>query len=337
MIRKAFDRWTKFVKSATANAPLVVAASHGHVELVKFLLMKCTDVEVSIKSPYVDENYPTPVLVAAAGGHFLILQELVAAGAEIRQNPDSKIPDPFSKALAARKASMLACLIKCDSSLLDAKPALVERILDIALEEENAELIDLTQAKEERYDFGLYKSHLRLACQRGHLEIMHTLISHRAYSADLLPNQTEEEAEEHLGADFGSPWRHALIVALLREHCSQRSLVPNGSSTISDLAWMGDVTGLTMLFDNEPDVEVNVVDKCGNSPLFDAMYNHLQWKEGYLKGQPGQWLKTIRMLLAHGAKLNMKDGKYWADHFGGVPKEILADLRDLAANEKHSS
>jgi hypothetical protein len=62
---------------------LVVAASHGHVDVVRFLLMKCTDVEISIASPYVDEDYPTPVLAAAAGGHFAILQELAAAGARI--------------------------------------------------------------------------------------------------------------------------------------------------------------------------------------------------------------------------------------------------------------
>jgi hypothetical protein len=343
MIQKAFDSWTKFVKSEAANVPLVVAASHGHVDVVRFLLMKCTDVEMSIASPYVDEDYPTPVLAAAAGGHFAILQELAAAGAKIRQKPDSKEPEPFSKALAAKNAPMLACLIKYDHSLVDGKSALIRNILDIALECDNAELIDLTLSQDESETFGPYESYLRSASQRGQLEIMHTLISHHAYSADLLPNQRDSESYSHRCAHFGHPWRHSLIVALLREHCSPRwsapngLLVPNGSSTISDLAWMGDVTGLTMLFDDEPEVEVNVVDKCGNSPLFDAMYNHLQCKEGYLKGQPGQWLKTIRILLAHGAKLNMKDGQYWADHYGGVPKEILADLRDFAAKEKHSS
>jgi hypothetical protein len=40
----------------------------------------------------------------------------------------------------------------------------------------------------------------------------------------------------------------------------------------------------------------------------------------YLKGGPDQWLRTIKILLDHGAKLNKKDGQYWADHYGGVPK-----------------
>jgi hypothetical protein len=175
---------------------------------------------------------------------------------------------------------MLACLIKYDYSLVNGKSALIKTILDIALECDNAELIDLILSQDESETFGLYESHLQSASERGQLDIMHTLISHRAYSADLLPNQSDSESYSHRCAHFGHPWRHSLIVALLHQHCFQRELAPDAPLTISQLAWMGDVTGLTMLFEDKPDTDVNVTDDYHNSPLFDAMYNHLQWKDG---------------------------------------------------------
>jgi hypothetical protein len=89
-----------------------------------------------------------------------------------------------------------------------------------------------------------------------------------------------------------------------------------------------------MLFDEEPDVEVNVADQCGSSPLFYAMMNHMKMLEGKLVSTRQQWLRTIRLLLARGARLNMTDTQYWYTHHGGIPKEILSGLKEMSKSTK---
>jgi hypothetical protein len=95
----------------------------------------------------------------------------------------------------------------------------------------------------------------------------------------------------------------------------------------SRLAWLGDAKGLDMLLEYGEDIELNGTDDYGNSPLLDAMYNHMMtWREDEIKGAPGRWLWKIRLLLAHGAKLNKKDGKCWATHHRGIPKKLSKDF-----------
>jgi hypothetical protein len=81
------------------------------------------------------------------------------------------------------------------------------------------------------------------------------------------------------------------------------------------------------------DFELNGTDEYENCPLFGAMYNHMRWREDELEGAPGRWLRTIRVLLAHGAKPNVKDGYHWETQHRGIPKELLKDLREFSEKE----
>jgi ankyrin repeat protein len=336
MMKQSFNRWTRFVKSDTANAPLVVAAAQGHLDFVQFLLTKCTNVEISIESSLIDERYPNPVMAAAAGGHVAILQELVAAGAKIRQHDsDSKSPDPFDQAIATKNATMLTSLMKCNGSVLMGRLDSVDNILDFALEQNHPELMQLLLAEEAKKQ-GVHEPRnllLRSASQRGQLEMMHTLITYGADVDELLPSPAK--GEETMLFPWTIRERHQIIVKLLEKHCQKgcHKSIP-GSSIVSRLAWLGDVKGLSMLFDEEPDIKVNVANKSGNSPLFDAMYNHMQWRNGTLESTRQQWLRTIRILLARGAKLNMTDTWYLATHHGGIPKELVSDLKEISKNTK---
>jgi ankyrin repeat protein len=335
MMQEAFEKWTEFIKSDTANAPLVVAATRGHIDSVQFLLTKCTNVEISIKSPYVDENYPTPLLAAAAGGYLAILRELVAAGAKTRQDIDSELPDPLLKGIATRNVAMLACLVEHNWSILNNRSDSIDTVLDIAIEHDHAELVEWTLLKSTINRSGYHKSRLRSACQRGHIEIMHMLLNYWAYSPELLPSHPEE-AEVHQVDRYGpARSRHTLILELLREHCTKDSPISDAPSIVSRLAWMGDVRGLKRLFMDEPNVDVNVEDKYKKSPLFDAMHRHLRWRQGHLSGSPQQWLQITKMLLDRGAKFNMKDAWHLKALYGGVPKEIVEDLRNLVKNGKY--
>jgi ankyrin repeat protein len=119
-------------------------------------------------------------------------------------------------------------------------------------------------------------------------------------------------------------------------HCRTECYMSISQSlVISRLAWMGDVEGLRMLFVEEPDVEVNVDDQSGNSPLFYAMLNHMKMRNEKLESTRQQWLRTIRLLLARGARLNLQDTSYWYTHHGGVPKEILSGLREMSKRVKN--
>jgi hypothetical protein len=330
MTKQAFSKWTKFVKSDTANAPLVVAAAQGRVEMVQFLLTKCTDVEISIKSSFVDEKYPNPVMAAAAGGHIAILQELVAAGAKIRlDDPVSKLLDPFEKAMATKNANMLASLIQCDPYVFRYRSRSVDSILEFALEQNHPGSMQLILAEEvkRREVIELCSSLLRSACQKGYLEIIHILIDHEARYYELLPSLTKEE--EAILYTHTARGRYEIIVKLLQKHCPDgcHNSIPD-SSIVSRLAWLGDFKGLDMLFAQEPDIDVNLADHNKNSPLFYAMYSHL--KGGYVKKPRQQWLRTIRILLARGAKLNISDTWYWTTYHQGIPKSILSDLEEYS-------
>jgi ankyrin repeat protein len=299
MMKQAFGKWTKFVKSDTANAPLVVAAAQGHMASVRFLLTKSTDVDISIKSSFINEDYPTPVEAAAAGGHVAILQELMAAGAKLINWPDT--------------------------------------IVNIAQRNDHLELMQFvlteraTEPASSRYKPQL--SVLRSACEKGQLDIMHTLINHGANYGTILTGI------EHVWIYKRTPHttrdRHDLILELLRIHCKTGCdiYIPQ-MSVISRLAWLGDVEGLKMLLDEEPDVEVNVADQSGSSPLFYAMLNHMKMLEGRLVSTREQWLRTVKLLLARGARLNLQDTSYWYTHHGGVPKEILSGLREMSERLK---
>jgi hypothetical protein len=299
MMKQAFGKWTKFVKSDTANAPLVVAVAQGHMASVRFLLTKSTNIDISIKSSFINEDYPTPVEAAAAGGHVAILQELMAAGAKLINWPDT--------------------------------------IVNIAQRNDHLELMQFvlteraTDPASSRYKPQL--SVLRSACEKGQLDIMHTLINHGANYGTILTgieHQWIYKRTPHTTRD-----RHDLILELLRIHCKTGCdiYIPQ-MSVISRLAWLGDVEGLKMLLDEEPDVEVNVADQSGSSPLFYAMLNHMKMLEGRLVSTREQWLRTVRLLLARGARLNLQDTSYWYTHHGGVPKEILSGLREMSKNAK---
>jgi hypothetical protein len=299
MMKQAFGKWTEFVKSDTANAPLVVAAAQGQMESVRFLLSKSTNVDISIKSSFINEDYPTPVEAAAAGGHVAILQELMAAGAKLINWPDT--------------------------------------IVNIAQRNDHLELMQFvlteraTDPASSRYKPQL--SVLRSACEKGQLDIMHTLINHGANYVTILTgieHQWIYKRTPHTTRD-----RHDLILELLRIHCKTGCdiYIPQ-MSVISRLAWLGDVEGLKMLLDEEPDVEINVADQNGSSPLFYAMLNHMKMLEGRLVSTREQWLRTVRLLLARGARLNLQDTSYWYTHHGGVPKEILSGLREMSKNAK---
>jgi hypothetical protein len=297
MMKQAFGRWTTFVKSDTANAPLVVAAAKGQIESVRFLLTKCTNVDISIKSSLIDEEYPTPVMAAAAGGHIAILQELVAAGAELVNSPHT--------------------------------------VLSIAQEKDHPELMQFVIAERQKA-CGYYKppiSLLRSACEEGQLEIIHMLIKHGAEYGEILPRREIGWAKSlSVRTAHG---RYELILELLRVHCTKACdvYIPQ-SSLVLRLAWLGDVEGLRMLLDEEPDVEINVADQGGNSSLFYAMLNHMKMLEGRLVSTREQWLRTVKLLLARGARLNLQDTSYWYTNHGGVPKEILSGLREMSKNTK---
>jgi ankyrin repeat protein len=301
MMKQAFGKWTKFVKSDTANAPLVVAAAQGHMVSVRFLLTKSTDVDISIKSSFINEDYPTPVEAAAAGGHVAILQELIAAGAKLINWPDT--------------------------------------IVNIAQRNDHLELMQFvltegpTNPELSRYKPQL--SVLRSACEKGQLEIMHMLINYGADYGELLPCARKRGEKKSLVRTIRG--RHELIVELLRlMHCRTECYMSISQSlVISRLAWMGDVEGLRMLFVEEPDIEVNVDDQSGNSPLFYAMLNHMKMRNEKLESTRQQWLRTIRLLLARGARLNLQDTSYWCTHHGGVPKEILSGLREMSKRVKN--
>jgi ankyrin repeat protein len=300
MMKQAFGKWTKFVKSDTANAPLVVAAAQGQMESVRFLLTKSTNVDISIKSSLIDKDYPTPVEAAAAGGHVAILQELIAAGAKLINWPDT--------------------------------------IVNIAQRNDHLELMQfvLTEGPTDP-ELSRYKpqlSVLRSACEKGQLGIMHMLINYGADYDELLPCARKRGEKKSLVRTIRG--RHELIVELLRlMHCRTECYMSISQSlVISRLAWMGDVEGLRMLFVEEPDVEVNVDDQSGNSPLFYAMLNHMKMRNEKLESTRQQWLRTIRLLLARGARLNLQDTSYWYTHHGGVPKEILSGLREMSKNAK---
>jgi ankyrin repeat protein len=303
MMKQAFDKWTTFVKSDTANALLVMAAAQGQMKSVQFLLTKCISADIDIVSSFINEHYPNAVMAAAAGGHVAILQELIAAGANVFK--ESKLYH------------------------------LRDGILEIAQEKDHPELMQFVLT-ERKKDSGWHKpraSLLRSACERGQLEIMHTLINHGANFYEILPDgftRRNFKAMPHTTRE-----RHRLIVELLRVHCKEgyNIYIPQ-SSVISRLAWLGDVEGLRMLFDEEPDVEVNVADQCGSSPLFYAMMNHMKMLEGKLVSTRQQWLRTIRLLLARGARLNMTDTQYWYTHHGGIPKEILSGLKEMSKSTK---
>jgi ankyrin repeat protein len=299
MMKQAFGKWTKFVKSDTANAPLVVAAAQGHMVSVRFLLTKSTDVDISIKSSFINEDYPTPVEAAAAGGHVAILQELMAAGAKLINWPDT--------------------------------------IVNIAQRNDHLELMQFvlteraTDPASSRYKPQL--SVLRSACEKGQLDIMHTLINHGANYGTILTGIEHVWIYKH--TPHTTRDRHDLILELLRIHCKTGCdiYIPQ-MSVISRLAWLADVEGLKMLLDEEPDVEVNVADQSGSSPLFYAMLNHMKMLEGRLVSTREQWLRTVKLLLARGARLNLQDTSYWYTHHGGVPKEILSGLREMSKRLK---
>jgi ankyrin repeat protein len=299
MMKQAFGKWTKFVKSDTANAPLVVAAAQGHMASVRFLLTKSTDVDISIKSSFINEDYPTPVEAAAAGGHVAILQELMAAGAKLINWPDT--------------------------------------IVNIAQRNDHLELMQFvlteraTDPASSRYKPQL--SVLRSACEKGQLDIMHTLINHGANYGTILTGIEHVWIYKH--TPHTTRDRHDLILELLRIHCKTGCdiYIPQ-MSVISRLAWLADVEGLKMLLDEEPDVEVNVADQSGSSPLFYAMLNHMKMLEGRLVSTREQWLRTVKLLLARGARLNLQDTSYWYTHHGGVPKEILSGLREMSKRLK---
>ncbi|KAH7084637.1 hypothetical protein BKA63DRAFT_517 [Paraphoma chrysanthemicola] len=127
MMAKAFSLWTTYVKTDSANTPLVVAAARGHIDSVRFLLTKCTDVEVCAKSTFIDERYPTPILAATVGNHRAILAELLAAGAKLEE-------DHYVIALDAKNANMLACIMNATTAPIHFSPDLLQRCLELAIE-----------------------------------------------------------------------------------------------------------------------------------------------------------------------------------------------------------
>lgn len=329
MMKEAFDWWSDFVRTSHANFPLVVAATRGHLKSVRFLLAKCTDVETRAKSSFVAEQYATSVLAASARGHNSIVQELVAAGTKLRF---SRL-DQITVAIGMKNAIMLAFLIEYDRSILTDRSESLLEVLHIAVDKNHPQLVRLALAEWAKANLRQQPSLgalLQVASQRGYLEIMHALMN---YGAD-----AEVILTEPLDGPFSTcgQWharkRHTLIVKLLQEHCSKgcHLQMPDTSSIVSRLAWLGDAEGLERLLAAEPNIDLNGTEQDQSSPLFHAMYNHMRWPDGYLDGTPKRWLKTIRMLLLHGAKLNLKDGQFWADHYRGILKELLADLRDLA-------
>jgi ankyrin repeat protein len=335
MMKQAFDKWTKFVKTDTANAPLVVAAAQGQMKSVQFLLTKCTNVDIDVVSPFMDKNYPNAVIVAAAGGHVAIVQELIAAGAKLIKDWSS--PHPLQRAINTKNATMLVFLLEYDSSLFTSKLLIQDGILELTQQNDLPELMQFVLTKRKNnggwYSYASKTPVLLAACQKGQLEIMHTLINHGAAYKDILPHITNCGDTRSFAPTVRG--RYELVVELLRLHCKKGcDLYIPQSSIISRLAWLGDVEGLRMLFDEEPKVEVNVADQSGSSPLFYAMLNHMKMLEGKLESTRQQWLRTIRLLLARGAGLNMTDTQYWSTHHGGVPKEILSGLKERSKRRK---
>jgi hypothetical protein len=233
-----------------------------------------------------------------------------------------------------KNATMMACLVGCDRSLLT--QGYKDIALRIAVEKNHPELAGLVLENAPRPNSFLdsIEKLLLEACKLGHLEIIHEFVKYGAETDRLISISPQE-------TPIGGPGkpayvRHILVTKLLQKHCMVgcHQKIPESSCIVSRLAWLGDVETLEILLEAEPEIELNGVDEYDNSPLFDAMYNHMRWRKGDLEGTPGRWLKTVKFLLRHGAKLNTNDGCYWAAHYQGIPRVLLADLGELAKKER---
>jgi hypothetical protein len=308
MMEKTFEKWTSMVRSDAANKPLVVAAAQGHIKSVRFLLTKCTNLEVRSHSNFVDEIYPTAVMAASASGNRAILQELFAAGAKLREYwPFDIDKDPIKKACVTRNVTMLACLLQCDPSPIKNS---CDRTagLSLAVEFDNQQVLSLILAG--TIDNTDKTGPFRKACQRGHLEFMHSFINSGANSESILPYCAQDGKEDT--PDSPARKRHKLIVRLLWEHCPAGShkQILSGWDTVQRLACLGDIEGLRMLLDEEPHLKLESPVKQLNSPLFLALHNHVRWRKGEVVGAPEQWLKMGKFLISRGARMNHKDTQH---------------------------
>lgn len=178
MIKEAFATWIKSEKSDAANVPLVVAATHGRLGSVRYLLTKCTNLEIQATSSFIDANYTTSVMAASAHGHMAVLRELVAAGAKLRTEglAAEGETDPFVKALGTGNATMLACLLNFDDSVFAGRNQYLQTILELAVKKINPKLTRWALAQDGVTGNRQYESSCLLACQQGDLELIHVFI-----------------------------------------------------------------------------------------------------------------------------------------------------------------
>jgi ankyrin repeat protein len=321
-----FKAETNF-RNEDGYTPLLIASSKGNLDILRLLLAHGMDVSVR------DNSGNTPLHLAAIGGHLEVARSLLEHKADVNAL-DDKGSTPLHQASSWWReypdiVLQLVRLLLDNGVNVNVHDKRGNTPLHFAASGGDLEvarmLLEFKAEANSRNEDGY--TPLLIASSKGNLDILRVLLAHEA---DAFVHDNSGSTPLHLAAIGG----HLEVARSLLEHKADVNALDDKGSTplhqASQSWWRGDpdiVQLVRLLLDN--DVNVNVHDKHGNTPLhFAASVGHLKVARMLLefkaevdslnkarltplqltlKGRRNGYRDIMRLLLHHGANVNVQD------------------------------
>ena len=123
-------------------APIHIAASHGHIDIVRYLVSQGTNIEIKRKDDW------TPLHVACKNGHYKVVEFLISKGAEINSIQNEGCTPLYIAAQKGYSDIVHLLLLRGADKTVKSKNGLTA--FDVAIKQEIRELLQQNEAKNEK-------------------------------------------------------------------------------------------------------------------------------------------------------------------------------------------